>query len=78
MINCAALSDIANGMIMYSDGKLSPHKFGMAATYECKVGYELIEGDAVRTCVGNGSNSTGYWNGTAPNCSGKSHRNYGL
>ena len=69
-IRCSVLSNVDNGSILYSDSKTSPHKFGIVATYQCDQGYVLNGGDATQTCVGDGTNSTGYWNGTTPNCSG--------
>ena len=55
---------------MYSNDTTEPSDIGVTATYQCNKGFKLNGGDTVRTCVDNISTSTGYWNGTAPNCSG--------
>ena len=47
----------SNGMISYSAGTL----LGSMATYTCDLGYDLIGGDAARTCDPSGS-----WSGAEP------------
>ena len=46
-----------NGVISYTSGTL----LGSMATYTCDPGYDLIGGDALRTC-----SSDGDWNGMEP------------
>ena len=40
------------------------------ATYSCNTGFALI-GNNTRTCTGNGSSTTGFFNGVAPTCQGE-------
>ena len=68
-IVCLTLSNVENGVIIYSSST-APWLHGTNATYQCDQGYVQNGGDDIRTCVGDGSNYIGYWNGTAPNCSG--------
>ena len=57
-------------MILYSSGSTAPHDLGIIATYQCNNSYKLSEEGNVRTCVGDGSSSNGYWNGTDLTCAG--------
>ena len=68
VISCTSLNTISNGMVAYSPDSLD---FGTTATYTCLEGY-FLEGTSTRTCIGDGSGSSGNWNGVAPVCSGES------
>ena len=52
--------------------KVAPFDLGTTAKYVCDLGYGVIEGADVRTCVKDGFNETGLWSGAAPTCDGKS------
>ena len=74
VITCPALPAVDNGMVVYFENTTaSSYDFGTQAMYKCNESYTLVRGDAVRTCVGNGSSPTGVWNGTSPSCSGISN-----
>ena len=64
-ITCTGLSAPANGMVVFSSGM--PYGFGTVATYSCNSG-STLNGDATRTCGGDGLSTSGTWNGTAPTC----------
>ena len=66
-IECPALSDPANGGIVYVSDTSAPYDFGTTATYSCNSGYSLV-GDEVRTCGGDGSNTIGVWDLSEPSC----------
>ena len=70
VITCSALPAIKNGMIAYSRDTTERYDYGTTATYQCDSGYELTEGDTVRTCTGDDSSPVGQWNGTASKCAG--------
>lgn len=72
-ITCSALSAIENGIIIYSNDTTTPYVLGTQATYGCDEGYELDGGNKRRVCIRRNSTSTGYWNGTAPSCSGNNY-----
>lgn len=67
---CDSLSSIANGAISYNPDGLSPYNFGTVALYTCNEGF-VRTGSPVRTCLGAGSNTTGYWDSSPPACIGK-------
>ena len=73
-ITCVPLMDPENGTLTYSTGMSTNQKFAFRtrAMYDfmCNDGYELNGGDLMRSCVGDGSNPVGSWNGTTPRCSG--------
>ena len=72
VIRCPALPTVEDAVVTYSsNAAMSQYDYGTTATYECDSGYELTEGDTVRTCTGDGSNSEDQWNGTAPVCLSK-------
>ncbi|XP_064384964.1 uncharacterized protein LOC135333878 isoform X2 [Halichondria panicea] len=67
IIFCTSLSPIVNGMIVYSPDVTSPYDFGTAATYSCNDGFYL-DGEQSRNCAGDGTNTIGTWDLTAPIC----------
>ncbi len=69
VIFCTSLSPIVNGMIVYSPDVTSPYDFGTAATYSCNDGFYL-DGEQSRNCAGDGTNTIGTWDLTAPICTG--------
>lgn len=69
VVTCSSLNGVNGGEISYSSS--TPYDYGTRSTYSCSEGYVLVGGDASRTCITSGSKLMGYWNGTAPSCSGK-------
>ena len=70
-ITCASLDPVGNGSIAYSPNISEPFDFDTVATHTCNEAYYL-EGIGIRTCVGDGSSTTGQWSGAAPVCLGNS------
>ena len=64
---CTSLSAIPNGAISYFPDTTSPFDFGTVAMYTCDQGF-VLGGASTRTCLGSGT--SGYWDGTAPECIG--------
>ena len=60
-VDCGSLADPANGDVSLSSGTT----FNSVATYSCSDGYNLVDGDMMRTCLASGS-----WSGTPSNCTG--------
>ncbi len=60
-IVCPPLYNLTDGSVSYSNVP------GLMATYSCDTGCALV-GNNTRTCTGDGSNSTGAFNGAAPTC----------
>ncbi|XP_064399001.1 uncharacterized protein LOC135345497 isoform X2 [Halichondria panicea] len=60
-IVCPPLYNLTDGSVSYSNVP------GLMATYSCDTGFALV-GNNTRTCTGDGSNSTGAFNGAAPTC----------
>ena len=74
-ITCTTLMDPASGTVNYdttADG-LGNYALGTVATYSCVSGNGL-NGIASRICAGDGSISTGSFDGSAPTC----EREWGL
>ena len=69
-ITCEDLLNPPNGDVNFSPDKTAPFDFGTNATYSCGTGFGLSEGNAMRTCDGDGSSPIGEWDGTAPTCEG--------
>lgn len=46
----------------------STYVVSTVATYSCDPGYGLSGGDTARTCGGDGSTTTGVWDGMMPTC----------
>ena len=68
-ITCSALTKLVSGIIDYSQSSNSVrYSYGTTASYQCNSGYNRTGGDTERTCTGNGSTSSGRWDGTAPQC----------
>ena len=75
-IECPPLSNIANGMISYSNAGTPNHALGTVTTYSCNSGFVLdLTGDAtvMRTCEDDGDgDALGEFTGQAPSCVRKS------
>ncbi len=72
---CPSLSSIANGEIVFTTDSIAPHVYGTTANYVCDPGFGLsIRGS--RTCNGDGSSTTGSWNGIEPLCERKITSNH--
>jgi len=63
---CSALTAPTNGGISYDSAV--PYTGGTVAQYSCDAGYFLV-GVSMRSCGGNGLNTVGVWDGSAPTCS---------
>ncbi|XP_064395009.1 uncharacterized protein LOC135342233 isoform X2 [Halichondria panicea] len=63
VITCPPLSDPSNGSVVHNIDL----EFGSQAIYNCNTGFFLV-GNTIRTCTGDGSNTTGYFDGEAPTC----------
>jgi len=59
-VRCGTPQPLENGLIL-SDG----YDYGAFIFYECFPGYQMMEGDAKRECLG-----TGRWSGSQPVCLG--------
>ena len=71
-ITCSSLTDPINGTITYS-GVISEngtHAFNVIANYTCDDGFALV-GNNTRTCTGDGSSTTGAFDGVASTCESK-------
>ncbi len=66
VITCPPLNDPANGTVIYN----VELEFGTQALYGCDTGFSLV-GNITRTCTGDGSSTTGAFDGEAPTCEGK-------
>ena len=60
-ITCPPLYNLTDGSVSYSNVP------GLMATYSCDTGFALV-GNKTRTCTGDGSNTTGAFNGAASTC----------
>ncbi len=71
VITCPSLGNLINGLVMFT-GLFNSRdwEFGTEAVYSCNTGFSLI-GNSNRTCTGDGSSTTGSFNGVAPTCEGK-------
>lgn len=69
VITCGSLTVISNGRLTYTPDTTVPFDYGTNATFSCDSGY-FLEGDVVRTCIGDGSDANGNWNGMTPQCTG--------
>ena len=67
-VTCFALPDVTNGTIDYPSGTTARYDYGRIATYQCKDGHVLTNGDSERTCTGDGTSTVGEWDGAAPQC----------
>ena len=63
-VQCLGLTPPLNALITYSSDP--PYEYLTTATYECNVGFGLLGGDKLRSCIG-GSDE---WTGVAPSCTG--------
>ena len=66
---CEELAPPLNGAIDYTSEMTPLFSYLTNVTYSCEVGFRLIVGDRVRTCVGSAS-GPGEWSGTVPICEG--------
>ncbi len=69
-IVCPELPAPENGFIAFSAVSQSLLPYLTIAIYGCNIGYRLLTGDAMRSCV-QSRNGGGEWNGTAPVCIGE-------
>ena len=71
-ITCPPLSNLTNGSVSYSNvpGQNNSYAFNVEATYSCDTGFSLVDNNT-RTCTGDGSSTTGSFNGEAPTCEGE-------
>ncbi len=70
-IVCPLLPAIINGTISYSPDVTTDYDLGTNATYTCEDGF-FLESNEVRTCMDDGMDATGVWNGHEPGCVRKS------
>ena len=70
-VTCEDIPDPDNGQIVFDTDTTSPFDLETTATYSCDAGFELQNGDTVRTCEGDGTTETGTWSGMAPVCVGE-------
>ena len=72
-ITCPAVAAPSNGSIDFGaaspDGN-SSYAFDVVANYYCNTGFSLV-GNSSRTCTGDGSSTTGAFDGGAPTCERK-------
>ncbi len=75
-ITCPPLSDLTNGSVSYSNvpGQSNTYAFNVMATYGCDTGFYLVDNNT-RTCTGDGSSTTGAFDGEAPTCEGECMKN---
>ena len=68
-ITCPFLLNLVNGSLTYSDyrDQNESYAFNVVAIYRCDTGFSLV-GNSNRTCTGDGSSTTGAFNGVAPIC----------
>ncbi len=70
-ITCPPLSNLTNGFVSYSNvpSENNSYNFNVMATYSCNSGFALV-GNKTRNCSGDGSTTTGDFDGLAPTCNG--------
>ncbi len=70
-ITCSPLSNLTNGSVSYSNvpGENNSYPFNAMAIYSCNSGFALV-GNKTRNCSGDGSTTTGDFDGLAPTCNG--------
>ena len=75
-ITCPPLSNPTNGSVSYSNvpGQSNSYDFNVEATYSCDTGFSLVDNNT-RTCTGDGSSTTGSFDGESPTCVGESMKN---
>ncbi|XP_064384817.1 E-selectin-like [Halichondria panicea] len=68
-ITCPSLSNPTNGSVSYSNvpDQNNRYSFNVTATYSCNSGFTLV-GNKIRNCFGDGSSTTGLFDGLAPAC----------
>ncbi len=62
-----------NGSVSYGGAVTDVNgsfEFNVMATYSCDTGFALINSDS-RTCTGDGSSTTGAFDGEVPTCEGE-------
>ncbi len=71
-ITCPPLSSLTNGSVSYSNmpGQNNNYAFNVMATYSCNSAFSLV-GNKTRNCSGDGSGTSGDFDGLAPTCEGK-------
>ena len=72
-ITCSAAPSPNNGRTDFSGSSAEndTYAFDVVATYSCDTGFYLV-GNSLRTCTGDGSSTTGAFDGEAPFCEGES------
>ncbi len=70
-ITCSSSTAPLNGSVTYDSvvDENGTYPFNVVATYSCNTGFSLV-GGSDRTCTGDGSSTTGAFNGMAPICEG--------
>ncbi len=66
------MTSSTNGSVMYTsaaDGN-SSYSFNVVAMYSCNAGFSLV-GRETLSCTGDGSSTTGAFDGVAPTCEGR-------
>ncbi len=67
-ITCDGLRNPNNGLVLFNGDMVNRNfEFGAEAVYSCDTGFSLV-GISNRTCTGDGSSTTGAFNGVAPTC----------
>ncbi len=67
---CPDLS-IDNGRISFSLMRVSLVELVRKATYSCEPGFEPVDGNETRLCLGDESSPRANWTGTPPTCEGE-------
>ncbi len=69
-ITCPALTRPNNGSVSYggTSNINGSYPFNSTATYNCDTGFSLVGNNDTKTCTGDGSSTTGVFNGMAPTC----------
>ena len=69
-IECEPLDNIANGFVTYAVDNVANYSVGTVATYSCNTGFflDLSDGSETRTCVDDGMDTTGIFDGYDPTC----------
>ncbi len=67
------MSNPANGSVTFNsmNNENGDFNFGTEAVYNCNTGFSLVGGNNTRICTGDGSSTTGAFNGVALTCEGE-------
>ncbi len=71
-ITCPPSTAPSNGSVTYSStaDENVAYAFDVVASYSCFTGFSIV-GDNTRICTGDGSSTTGAFDGTVPICEGR-------